>query len=352
MTEPERVEPVREQGRDTTLLWIALGTMIGMGSCCVGMGGVAWYAMENEDEIYEEPVYLEEVPEWMTKAAPPPPIEEEPAFTLGVIPSALSLPVPPAASSDRRTRHVQAEVTRSLGPTGVAVGDTCAFDVEVLERSDGTYWCRAFVDCAGVPLYGSASENNGYFWCELVDEPFGVAGEDLEITPRIAGDPFFQIDTRAGTMTVLDGTMSRMVPAGEYLIEARIQSVTPLESETEEDDELDLEAGIVERSETSFTIERELASGLRDSDVLASGRFIPHQEGGATVGLKIYGVRSDSLLGLLGIRNGDMVRSVGGRSLATTDDVARALSALRGQDEVRVELDRRGVATTLEYRIR
>lgn len=129
---------------------------------------------------------------------------------------------------DRRTRHITARATRVLGSPGVSVGDTCEFDVRVLDRSGRPgYWCRALVECNGRRIYGvDQPSQNGFFYCNVYDEPAGVAGEDRDPTGG-REDPFWQIDTRENRFTVLDDDTSFV--GGQFRVDAEITAVRLVE---------------------------------------------------------------------------------------------------------------------------
>jgi S1-C subfamily serine protease len=66
-------------------------------------------------------------------------------------------------------------------------------------------------------------------------------------------------------------------------------------------------------------------------------------------GLMVDGVQDDGLAAACGLQPDDIVTKIGGRAIASPDDVAAALGAIRKGAEVRVEFVRRGrpqVATT------
>jgi len=133
--------------------------------------------------------------------------------------------ISPQPTADRHTRHIIARVSRADGSIGVSAGDHCDFDVKVEKSTTrpAGYWCRAFVECNGVRLYGTDTpRRNGFFPCELFRHPMGVAGEDRETTHG-TGDPFFQIDTRKDRMVVIDDATSMAGDA--FHVEATIRSV-------------------------------------------------------------------------------------------------------------------------------
>lgn len=109
--------------------------------------------------------------------------------------------------------------------------------------------------------------------------------------------------------------------------------------------------GIHEVSSTEWTVRRSAVEAMHGPEVARLLRVIPHEEGGEVVGLKVYGVRRSSSFGLLGIQNGDLVRSINGRPLGNPSAAIDAYTSLRTDDEFVVELERRGEPRTHTYRV-
>ena len=116
----------------------------------------------------------------------------------------------------------------------------------------------------------------------------------------------------------------------------------------------ELEAGITAVSEREFNIQRSLVDRLLENqaELMRTARIIPHEEGGRTVGVKLYGIRRNSLLGRLGMQNGDLLRTINGYDMSAPDSALEAYSRLRGADHLTVSVVRRGNAMTLDYNIR
>lgn len=116
----------------------------------------------------------------------------------------------------------------------------------------------------------------------------------------------------------------------------------------------ELEAGIQAVSDREFNIQRSLVDRLLENqaELMRTARIIPHEEGGRTVGVKLYGIRRNSLLGRLGIQNGDMLRTINGFDMSSPDSALEAYSRLRGADHLTLSVVRRGNAMTLDYNIR
>jgi len=119
-----------------------------------------------------------------------------------------------------------------------------------------------------------------------------------------------------------------------------------------------LPPGIADRiqrvSETEFAIDRSVIDDVLENQaqLIASTRIVPEQRDGKTIGVRLFGIRSDTLLGTLGLQNGDRLESINGHDVA---DPAKALEAYAGlptASSISVQLTRRGQPTRLEIQIR
>jgi general secretion pathway protein C len=85
--------------------------------------------------------------------------------------------------------------------------------------------------------------------------------------------------------------------------------------------------------------------------LMKTARVIPHEEDGRVVGVKLYGIRRNSLLGRLGVRNGDMLRTINGFSMTSPDTALEAYSRLRSADKLTLAVKRQNKEMTIEYNI-
>jgi general secretion pathway protein C len=111
--------------------------------------------------------------------------------------------------------------------------------------------------------------------------------------------------------------------------------------------------GISQKSDTKYQVQRSLVDKLltNQAELMRSARVVPHEENGRTVGVKLYGIRRSSLLGKLGIQNGDMLRTINGFDMSSPDTALEAYAKLRTASNLSVALVRRGAAVTMEYQI-
>lgn len=115
----------------------------------------------------------------------------------------------------------------------------------------------------------------------------------------------------------------------------------------------ELEAGIEKITDTKFNIERSLVDKAlaNQGSLMKTARVIPHDENGRVVGVKLYGIRRNSLLGRLGVRNGDMLRTINGFSMTSPDTALEAYSRLRTADKLTLAVKRQNNEMTIEYNI-
>jgi general secretion pathway protein C len=115
----------------------------------------------------------------------------------------------------------------------------------------------------------------------------------------------------------------------------------------------DLSEGIEKLSDTRFNIQRGLVDKVlaNQGSLMRTARVIPHEENGRVVGVKLYGIRRDSLLGRLGIRNGDMLRTINGFDMTSPDSALEAYSRLRSADKLTLAVKRQNNEMTIEYNI-
>lgn len=117
------------------------------------------------------------------------------------------------------------------------------------------------------------------------------------------------------------------------------------------DEELD--EGIEKISDTKYVIQRSLVDKAlaNQGSLMKTARVIPHDENGRVVGVKLYGIRRTSLLGRLGVRNGDMLRTINGFDMTSPDTALQAYSVLRTANKLTLAVKRQNNEMTIEYNI-
>lgn len=115
----------------------------------------------------------------------------------------------------------------------------------------------------------------------------------------------------------------------------------------------EVKSGVRETSEGHYEVSRKALDAILGDQALLMRTFrvIPAIEDGKPVGLKLYGIRKDSVPGVFGFKNGDRLEEVNGFALATPEGGLEAYESLRGQPKTVVLLTRRGKALRFEYKL-
>ncbi len=116
----------------------------------------------------------------------------------------------------------------------------------------------------------------------------------------------------------------------------------------------DIAKGIQRVSATEFNIDRGVVDKILENqaDLMRQARIVPEQENGKMVGIRLFGVRPDTLLGVLGMENGDRLQTINGFDMTSPEKALEAYARLRTADQLVVQVNRRGQNTNLDYNIK
>ena len=116
----------------------------------------------------------------------------------------------------------------------------------------------------------------------------------------------------------------------------------------------EIKSKIKKLSETEFEIDRTAVDKILEdqSSLMRSARIVPEQKDGKTVGIRLFGVRPETLLGQLGLKNGDRLESINGFDMGSPEKALEAYARLRTADSLKIKLNRRGQDTTLDFKIK
>ena len=115
-----------------------------------------------------------------------------------------------------------------------------------------------------------------------------------------------------------------------------------------------LAKGIQKLSATEFNIDRSVVDKILEnqSELMRQARIVPEQENGKVVGIRLFGVRPDTLLGTLGMENGDRLQTINGFDMASPEKALEAYARLRTADKLVVQVNRKGSNMNLDYNIK
>jgi general secretion pathway protein C len=106
--------------------------------------------------------------------------------------------------------------------------------------------------------------------------------------------------------------------------------------------------------ESSIVVNRkDLQKSLKNmNELLTQVRIRPHFKDGRADGLSITRIRRGSIFAKLGLRNGDIVQGINGRSITSPDDVLALYEQLNSGTPMSLEITRRNQQRTINYRFR
>ncbi|MFO0673435.1 MAG: type II secretion system protein GspC [Polyangiaceae bacterium] len=112
--------------------------------------------------------------------------------------------------------------------------------------------------------------------------------------------------------------------------------------------------GIQKISANEYNVDRGVVDKILENqaDLMRQARIVPEQENGKIVGIRLFGVRSDTLLGVLGMENGDRLQAINGFEVASPEKALEAYARLRTADKLTVQVNRRGQNMNLDYNIK
>jgi len=116
----------------------------------------------------------------------------------------------------------------------------------------------------------------------------------------------------------------------------------------------ELKSKIKKISDTNFEIDRSAVDKILENqaDLMKSARIVPEQKDGKVVGLRLFGVRPETLLGQIGLANGDRLERINGFDMGSPEKALEAYARLRTAESLVVEVNRRGTPTKLQLDIK
>lgn len=116
----------------------------------------------------------------------------------------------------------------------------------------------------------------------------------------------------------------------------------------------DIASKIQRVSATEFHVDRQVVDKILENqaELMRSARIVPEQENGKVVGIRLFGIRPDTLLGALGMENGDRLQTINGFDMTSPEKALEAYARLRTADRLTVQVNRRGQNVNLDFNIK
>jgi general secretion pathway protein C len=116
----------------------------------------------------------------------------------------------------------------------------------------------------------------------------------------------------------------------------------------------DIASKIQKISDNEFHVDRAVIDNILEhqAELMKSARIVPEQKDGKVLGIRLFGIRPDTLLGTLGIQNGDRLESINGFNMGSPEKALEAYARLRTASNLNVKVSRRGAPVSIDYRIK
>ncbi|MEZ4372430.1 MAG: type II secretion system protein GspC [Polyangiaceae bacterium] len=107
-------------------------------------------------------------------------------------------------------------------------------------------------------------------------------------------------------------------------------------------------------SDNEFEVDRSVVDKVLENQaaLMRSARIVPEQKDGKVVGIRMFGIRKDTLLGTLGFQNGDRLENINGFDMTSPEKALEAYARLRTAGNLKVQITRRGKPVTVDFRIK
>ncbi|MEB2311033.1 MAG: general secretion pathway protein GspC [Sorangiineae bacterium] len=116
----------------------------------------------------------------------------------------------------------------------------------------------------------------------------------------------------------------------------------------------DIASKIQKVSDTEFNVDRSVVDKILENqaELMRSARIVPEQQNGKVVGIRLFGVAPDSLLGTLGLQNGDRLEAINGFNMSSPEKALEAYARLRTAPNLNVKINRRGQSMGIDFHIK
>ena len=106
--------------------------------------------------------------------------------------------------------------------------------------------------------------------------------------------------------------------------------------------------------ETEFNVDRSAVDMIieQQATLMRSARITPEKRDGQVIGFKLARVQGGSLLDTLGLKNGDVLKSINGFEMSDPQKALEAYARLRAADRLSVAVERGGKPMNLDINIR
>jgi len=158
----------------------------------------------------------------------------------------------------------------------------------------------------------------------------------------------------SGGGTLCQTMLFRTQPAQAAAAAAPIAAPLPPASNGPSPVPADISSKIQKVSDTEFNIDRSVVDKILENqaELMKSARIVPETKDGKVLGIRLFGIRPDTLLGTLGLQNGDRLEAINGFNMGSPEKALEAYARLRTAPKLDVNVNRRGNPVAIAYIIK
>jgi len=107
-------------------------------------------------------------------------------------------------------------------------------------------------------------------------------------------------------------------------------------------------------SDTEFNIDRSAVDKILENqaELMKTARIVPETKDGKVLGIRLFGIKPDTLLGALGLQSGDRLESINGFNMGSPEKALEAYARLRTASRLDVTVNRRGAEVSIVHHIK
>ena len=174
---------------------------------------------------------------------------------------------------------------------------------------------------------------------------------------------FIGYNPRENTPAVWLSSGSTLCQAMLFKVQPPLPAVTPATSDARPPPRsegspppllADITSKIERISDTEFNIDRSVVDKILENqaELMKSARIVPETKDGKVLGIRLFGIRPETLLGTLGLQNGDRLESINGFNMGSPEKALEAYARLRTASQLDVTVNRRGAPVSIVHHIK
>ena len=116
----------------------------------------------------------------------------------------------------------------------------------------------------------------------------------------------------------------------------------------------DIKSKIQRVSDTEFNIDRSVVDKILENqaELMKSTRIVPDTKDGKVLGIRLFGIKTDSLLAALGLQTGDRLASINGFNMGSPEKALEAYARLRTASQLDIVVNRHNADVSIVHHIK